>query len=365
MAHCELEREFEDMQRIRPVILCGGSGARLWPLSTPETPKQMLPLTSPRSMLELTLGRVADNDLFVSPLIVASDRLVEMIEAQGWADDALIIAEPVPRNTAPAVALAVFNCEPEDLVLVLPSDHSIDDVAAFRDAVRQGRPWAQRGWFVTFGMKAEHPETGYGYIRRGAPLEPGVCKADAFVEKPDLSTAERFVSEGIHDWNAGIFLFKAGEMAAALAAYAPDVERACRSAIEKQGESGRRLLPDGASFARSPAISLDYAIMEKAERIAVLPVALGWSDVGSWGALFEIGARDGAGNLLAGRVIAKEVSGCLIRSDGPTVAALGIADLVVVAAAGAVLIIPRDKSQRVKELVEAIESDNGAPAGSM
>jgi mannose-1-phosphate guanylyltransferase/mannose-1-phosphate guanylyltransferase/mannose-6-phosphate isomerase len=209
-------------------------------------------------------------------------------------------------------------------------------------------------------MKAERAETGYGYIRRGSALAPGVAQADAFVEKPDLETAERFVSEGIYDWNAGIFLFQAKSMVAALEAFVPDLEHACRAAVERQEEQGGCRLPHPASFSRSPAISLDYAVMEKAERIAVVPVALGWSDLGSWDSLFEAGATGPGGNLLTGRVIAKEVSGCLIRSDGPVVAALGISDLVVVAAGGAVLVIPRGQGQRVKELVEALENTPAA-----
>ena len=350
----------DEQRRIVPVILCGGSGTRLWPLSSPERPKQLLPLIAPQTMLELTLQRVRDRAIFSAPLIVASGHLAPLIAEQPWAADATIIAEPMPRNTAPAVALALFNCDPGDLLLVLPSDHAIEEVEAFAEAVQLGRQWAEKGWFVTFGMKAERAETGYGYIRRGSALASGVAQADAFVEKPDLETAERFVAEGIYDWNAGIFLFQAKSMVAALEAFVPDLEHACRAAVERQEEQGGCRLPHPASFSRSPAISLDYAVMEKAERIAVVPVALGWSDLGSWDSLFAAGATGPGGNLLTGRVIAKEVSGCLIRSDGPVVAALGIHDLVVVAAGGAVLVIPRGQGQRVKELVEALENTPAA-----
>jgi mannose-1-phosphate guanylyltransferase/mannose-1-phosphate guanylyltransferase/mannose-6-phosphate isomerase len=181
----------DEQRRIVPVILCGGSGTRLWPLSSPERPKQLLPLIAPQTMLELTLQRVRDRAIFSAPLIVASGHLAPLIAEQPWAADATIIAEPMPRNTAPAVALALFNCEPGDLLLVLPSDHAIEEVGAFAEAVQLGRQWAGKGWFVTFGIKAERAETGYGYIRRGSALAPGVAQADAFVEKPDLETAER------------------------------------------------------------------------------------------------------------------------------------------------------------------------------
>jgi mannose-1-phosphate guanylyltransferase len=347
--------------KIRPVILCGGAGTRLWPVSTDDHPKPVLKLVGSETMLEATLSRVADPDLFVSPIIVASSAVARTIEQQGWARDAIIIAEPLGRNTAPAVALAIFNSDPDELLLVLPSDHLIKRTAAFHAAIRSALDRAKQGWFVTFGVKPERAETGYGYIRAGAPLEPGVFETSGFYEKPALEVAEDYLADGGYYWNAGIFLFRAGDMASALSTQAPDVATACRSAVAEQVTEGQRRLPAYSHFARCPAISLDYAVMEKVQHLAVVPAVLGWSDLGSWESLFEAEAKHAADNILVGKVVARDVSGCLIRSDGPVVAALGLKDLVVIAAQDAVLIVPRSQSQRVKELVEAMAAAGYGP----
>ena len=342
------------LRKIVPVILSGGSGTRLWPLSRAARPKQMLDLLGDGSMLAVTAARVSDETLFAPPLLVAGARQADAIEAE-LPNAASLILEPEAKNTAPAIALAALAVDRDDIMLVLPSDHLIADAAGFRDAARVALPFAEAGWIVTFGMKAERAETGYGYIERGPALGEGVHQAVRFVEKPDAATAGRYAAGGRHDWNGGIFLMRAGTYLDALALHAPEIAQAARSAMAGAKRDGRRLLPDAACFAASPSLSIDYAVMEKAERIAVAPVSIGWSDVGSWDSLYDASAQDGDGNAIAGDVIALGARGCVIRSEGPLVTAIGIEDLVVIATADAVLIVPRAQSQRVREAVDALK----------
>jgi mannose-1-phosphate guanylyltransferase/mannose-1-phosphate guanylyltransferase/mannose-6-phosphate isomerase len=349
-----LDLESIDVTRIRPIILCGGAGTRLWPVSTDDHPKPILALAGAETLLETTLHRVADRDLFETPMVVASEIVAQMIEERGLADDAIIIAEPVARNTAPAVGLAAYNCEPDDILLVLPSDHMIKDSVTFQAAIGLALAQAEQDWFITFGVPPNRPESGYGYIKAGAPIGPGIFAASGFVEKPVQAEAQKLLDEGNHFWNAGIFLFRAGAMIEALCDHAPEIASACQSAVREQVEAGRRRTPSYAPLARCPAISLDFAVIEKVTRLAVVPTAIGWSDLGSWESLYEAEARHTSDNILAGRVLAREVTGCLIRSEGPLIAALGLRDLVVIATDEAVLILPRSQSQRVRELVEAI-----------
>ena len=339
---------------IVPVILCGGAGTRLWPLSRQARPKQMLDLLGGGSMLELTAARVADTNLFAAPILVAGAGQADAIEA-ALPQAGCLILEPEAKNTAPAIALAALTADADDILLVLPSDQLIGDAAGFREAARRALPFAAQGWIVTFGMKAERAETGYGYIERGAELGDGVHEAARFVEKPDAATAARYVAEGRHDWNGGIFMMRAGTCLDALEAHAPEIAAAARAAMEGAKREGRRLLPEAAAFAASPSQSIDYAVMEKADKVALVPVAIGWSDVGSWEALHAVSPRDEAGNALAGDVLALGTRDCLIRSDGPLVAAIGVEDLVVIATADAVLIVPKAQSQRVREAVEALK----------
>lgn len=339
---------------IIPIILSGGSGTRLWPLSRGARPKQMLDLLGAGSMLGVTAGRVADEGLFAAPVLVAAMAQAEAIEAALPGIGSLIL-EPEAKNTAPAIALAALAAEADDLLLVLPSDHLIGDAAGFRDAVQRAAAFARDGWIVTFGMKAERGETGYGYIERGPALGDGVHQAVRFVEKPDAATAGRYAAGGRHDWNGGIFLMRAGTCLDALAEHAPKIAKAAKAAMAGATRKGRRVHPDAAAFATAPALSIDYAVMEKAEKVAVVPVSVGWSDVGSWDALYEVAARDEAGNAIAGDVLALDARNCLIRSEGPLVAAIGVEDLVVIATPDAVLIVPRAQSQRVKHAVEALK----------
>tara|TARA_R110000868_G_scaffold259150_3_gene516886 strand:+ start:2058 stop:3143 length:1086 start_codon:yes stop_codon:yes gene_type:complete len=343
--------------KITPIILSGGSGTRLWPLSRAARPKQLLALTGSQTMLQLTALRANDRDRFSEAIVVASIDHAALIEDQlaEVGVQAALILEPVARNTAPAIALAAFTARPDALMLIMPSDHVIADVAAFRRAIDAAVPLAEDGWLVTFGITPGSPDTGYGYIRLGREIAPGVCNADAFVEKPDRETAERYVGEGGYAWNGGIFLFRADAYIAALDAHAPVIAGACRDAVAGARQEGIRLYPDAEAFSASPAESIDYAVMEKAARVAVAPVAMGWSDVGSWDALHDLAPKDELSNNHQGEVVAIDTSGCLIRSDGPLVAAVGVKDLIVIATGDAVLIVPRGRGQEVKRAVEALK----------
>lgn len=341
--------------RITPIILSGGAGTRLWPLSRRARPKQMLDLTGAGSMLALTARRVADAGLFAPPVVVAGADQADAIEAELPNIGALIL-EPAPRNTAPAIALAALAGAPDELLLVLPSDHLIADADGFREAVRKGLPFARDGWIVTFGMKAERAETGYGYIERGDALADGVFAAARFVEKPGPEAAAAFVAGGAHDWNAGIFLVGAGTLLDALAAHAPDIAKAAQGAMAGARREGKRIHPDAAAFQASPAQSIDYAVMEKADRVAVVPAGIGWSDIGSWEAVLDISDKDGNGNFVVGPGLAIDARGCLIRSEGPLIAAIGVEDLVIVATGDAVLVVPRRQSQKVRDAVEALKA---------
>lgn len=337
-----------ETSNIVPVILSGGSGTRLWPMSRDERPKQFLPLTGERTMFQLTLDRVVDG--YADPLIVANARHADLIEEQLAGRRATIILEPAARNTAPAIALAALAAAPTDILLVMPSDHLIADVAAFRAAVDAALPLAERGWLCTFGITPDAPETGYGYIAMGEEAAPGVHRVDRFVEKPDRASAEAMLAQGSYVWNGGIFLFRADAYLRALEAFAPAMLAASRDAHDKAVYDGARILPDAGAFATSPADSIDYAVMEKADRVAVVPVSMGWSDIGSWDALYAIG------NPHAGDILEIETENCLLRTDGVKIAAVGIKDLIVVASGDSVLIVRRGQSQDVKRIVEALKA---------
>jgi mannose-1-phosphate guanylyltransferase len=351
--------------RITPVILSGGAGTRLWPLSRPERPKQLLALTGPETMLQMTLRRAADPALFGPPILVASAAHAGEIEAQLaqiGASAAALILEPHPRNTAPAIALAALSAAADTVLLVMPSDHVVRDGHAFRAAVEAARPLAADGWLVTFGIAPDRAETGYGYIRRGELLSPSSFRVDRFVEKPDLAAAQAYLADGRHDWNGGIFAMRANAYLEALDEHAPNILAACRAAMAGAVRDGPRLSPEAASFAASPSQSIDYAVMEKAERVAVVPVDMGWSDVGSWEALHQLQPKDERGNAAVGDVLVIDSDDCLVQSDGPRVVAIGVRDLVIVATGDTVLVVPREQSQRVKEAVEALKArGRGAP----
>lgn len=346
-------------RRIVPVILSGGAGKRLWPLSRAGRPKQLMALGGGESLLEQTARRVEDRARFDAAIVVAGADHADAVEAQltgVGAGPGLLIVEPFGRNTAAAIALAALSAADDDLLLVMPSDHLIADPEAFRAAVQRARPFAAKDWLITFGIAPDRPETGYGYIRRGPLLGEGVFRADSFAEKPHRDLAEAWLAEGGRDWNAGIFLFRAGAFIAALFEHEPDILAAARSSIHAGRRDGIRLFPDPEAFARAPALPVDVAVMERSDRVAVAPVEMGWSDVGSWDSLHALGDPDSAGNVLAGDVLALDSQGCLVRSDGPAIVTIGVRDLIVIATEDGVLVVPRGESQRVKEALDALEA---------
>ncbi|MCU6455902.1 NTP transferase domain-containing protein [Sphingomonas sp. A2-49] len=331
-------------------------------MSRPEMPKQLLALTAEQTMLQLTAKR-AHGEAFAAPIVVANARHADHIDAQLAAVGATpqaVILEPVARNTAPAIALAALAAKGEDALLVMPSDHVIADIDAFHAAIEAAMPLVADGWLVTFGIAPDAPETGYGWIRIGEPLAAGVHRVARFVEKPARDRAEEMLASGDHAWNGGIFLFRADIFLGALAAHAPAILTATQDAMRSARHDGTHVHPDAAAFAASPDDSIDYAVMERAERVAVVPVDMGWNDVGSWDALHAISDRDDDGNARRGDVLAIDVRDCLLRSDGIRIAAVGISDLIVVASGNDVLILPRGRSQEVKKLIEAMKADAAA-----
>ena len=347
---------------IVPVILSGGAGTRLWPMSTPDTPKQMLALTASETMLQLTARR-AQGERFAAPIVVANarhaNRVVEQLSDVGASAQALIL-EPVGRNTAPAIALAAMASAGDAPLLVMPSDHVIADVVAFHAAIHAALPLVEEGWLVTFGIDPSTPETGYGWIHVGDEIAGGVHRVANFVEKPPRDAAEAMLAAGDHAWNGGIFLFRADAYLEALSLHDPAILVACRKAMDGARREGSRVYPDAEAFAAAPSDSIDYAVMEKAARVAVVPVRMGWSDLGSWDALHEISDLDGAGNAHAasgeGEVIAIDTANCLVRSDGARIALVGVEDLIVVASGNDILILPRGRSQEVKRLIEEMKA---------
>jgi mannose-1-phosphate guanylyltransferase len=342
-----------------PVILSGGSGTRLWPMSRPEKPKQLLSLTAAETMLQLTARRTEALIEAGQPIVVANAAHAEMIAEQLAAiglHGATILLEPMGRNTAPAIALAALTAaDPSAALLVMPSDHVILDVAAFAQAIALALPLVRDGWLVTFGITPDRPETGYGYIKLGDELDAGAHSVTRFVEKPDLPRAEAMLVEGGYVWNAGIFLFRADTYLGVLARFQPAIVDAAREALARGRTDGTLIYPDGDSFAASPSDSIDYAVMEKAGKVACVPVSMGWSDVGSWDSLHEISDADEDGNVLRGEVLALGAARCLVHTDGPRVHMVDVEDLLVVVSGGDILILPRGKGQEVRRITDALK----------
>lgn len=337
-----------------PVILSGGSGTRLWPLSREAFPKQFLALVGERSMLQDTWARVAPLAT-AAPVVVANEEHRFMVAEQlreSGCEGATILLEPAARNTAPAIAVAALEAMrdgADPLLLVLPSDHVITDAAAFRAAVTAAAGAAEQGALVTFGIIPTGPETGYGYVR--AEAGEGVRRVLQFVEKPDAATAQGYVASGDYFWNSGMFLFRASAFLAELEAHQPAMLAACRDALAKARRDEDFVRLDKAAFSASPSDSIDYAVMEKTAAAAILPIHVGWNDVGSWSALWEVAEQDGDGNAHHGDVIAQDCRNTLAWGDGRLLALLGLEDVVVVDTADAVLVAHKDKVQEVKGIV--------------
>ena len=332
---------------IRPVILAGGAGTRLWPLSTVARPKHLLPLIGDATLFEQTLQRFALG--FAPPLIVANQAQETDLRALA-PDGAQLLLEPMKRDSAAAIALAAVVADEEELLLVCPSDHHIADPAAFHAAIDLARPAAEAGRIVTFGIEPDHPATGFGYIAAGPG--DGIRSVLRFVEKPPLDRAEAMLAQGGHYWNAGIFLALARTWREELQLHAPAILAAAREATERAIADGPVLHIDAEAFARSPSQSIDYAVMENSDRVSVVPVTMGWSDIGSWQALVDASVCDDDGNALHAGSLALDSRNNLVRSNGPKVALIGVEGLVVVATPDAVLVMRPDQAQRVREAAE-------------
>ncbi|MES2919240.1 MAG: mannose-1-phosphate guanylyltransferase/mannose-6-phosphate isomerase [Pseudomonadota bacterium] len=345
-----------------PVIMAGGSGTRLWPLSREMHPKQFLTLPGQTlSMLQATIARL-DGLTDAFPLVISNEAhrfiAAEQLRQIGRLGSNILL-EPAGRNTAPAIALAALTATrdgADPVLLVLAADHVIRDVDAFQAAVRVALPQAQAGRLVTFGIIPTAPETGYGYIRRGKALGEGAFEVAGFVEKPDQKTAEAYLAAKEYDWNSGMFLFRASVFLNELEAFRPDILAACRQALATTQSDLDFVRVDSAAFQACPSDSIDYAVMEKTAHAAVVPLAAGWSDVGAFSALWEVSPKDANGNALQGDVIAYDTQNCLVESENGLVATLGLRDTVVIQTKDAVLVAARDRVQDVKKIVETLKA---------
>jgi mannose-1-phosphate guanylyltransferase/mannose-6-phosphate isomerase len=343
-----------------PVLLSGGVGSRLWPVSRETHPKQFLPLAGEQSMLQETLYRTAGLEA-AAPLVVCNEEHRFMVAEQLRQADikaGALILEPQGRNTAPAVALAAIQAlasDPEALMLVLPADHLIQNVGAFSAAVAKAMPLAQQGRLMTFGVVPTSPETGYGYIKCGATLEPDLYDLERFVEKPDAATAQGYLDGGSYVWNSGMFLLRAATYLEQLGEHAPRILACCRTAMEGASTDMDFVRPAADAFLECPSDSIDYAVMEKTATGAVVSLDCGWSDVGAWSALWDVAERDGDGNVCKGDVILDNCSDSYFRSDSRLLAATGVDNLVVVETADAVLVADRSRVQDVKRIVNRLK----------
>ncbi len=347
-------------QRILPVILSGGTGTRLWPLSREGYPKQFWPLASDRPMLVETAARAEGPD-FAPPMVVCNEAHRFLVAEQLRGRGARIVLEPEGRNSGPAIAAAALLAEeasPGTVMWIMAADSAIEDVPALHAALAQAAAAARAGRIVTFGMAPTAPETGYGYIEAGEDLPglPGVRAIARFVEKPDAARAAAFVAGGRHLWNSGMFVATASALLAELERHEPAMLAAVRRAVEGAKRDMDFVRLDAAAFAAATSISIDHAVMERTGNAAVVPAAIGWSDIGSWAALWEISARDEAGNAASGPVELLDARNCLVRSEGILTGVVGLQDAVVVVTDDAVLAMHRDRAQDVKKLVEALRA---------
>ncbi|MDQ3511575.1 MAG: mannose-1-phosphate guanylyltransferase/mannose-6-phosphate isomerase [Pseudomonadota bacterium] len=348
---------------LHPVVLSGGSGTRLWPLSRQNQPKQFLSLIGDHSLYQETILRASALPGAQPPVTVCSEdhrfMVGEQLQAIGLASGGILL-EPVPRNTAPAIALAALHVLARDAdatMLVLPADHLIEDVAAFRDAVASALRLGGEGWLVAFGIRPDYAETGYGYILSGEALGADGYRIARFVEKPDLATAEHYLADGSYAWNSGMFLFNAAAYLQELERHAPAILAAAKSAYSVADADLDFIRVGAEDFAVSPSDSIDYAVMERTDRAAVVPVTCGWSDIGSWSSLWSVAQHDEGGNCHEGDVIAVDTTGSLVRaSDRRLIATIGVEDLVIIDTADATLVARKDRVQDVKLVVDALKA---------
>lgn len=345
-----------------PVILCGGSGTRLWPLSRKSYPKQLLALTGKQTLLQQTVSRLTGLADIAPPIVVCNEQHRFVVAEQLreiTAEQCTIILEPAGRNTCPAVTVAAMHAGEAASLLVLPADHLIADVPRFEEAVGQAEKLAIQGNLVTFGVKPSHAETGYGYLKVGAACEGGVgFVLDLFVEKPDVQVAEGYVESADYYWNSGMFLFQAEVFLRELQCYSSEMVRACLEAYAKGRSDLDFFRLDADSFLQCPDDSIDYAVMEKTGKGVVVPVDIGWNDIGSWSALLEVGSKDPHGNVTRGDVLLHGTKNSYIHAETRLVATAGLHDHIVIETADAVLVAARDHVQDVKKLVARLQQQD-------
>jgi mannose-1-phosphate guanylyltransferase/mannose-1-phosphate guanylyltransferase/mannose-6-phosphate isomerase len=347
---------------IVPVIMSGGAGSRLWPLSRQAMPKQLLPLVTEKTMIQETVARL-DKGLFSDPVFICNGLHAGPIQSQMQAinmDVDAVIVEPVGRNTAPVAVVAACHAmkqHPDSLVLLAPADHHVTDPKAFNAAIRRAIPAAKDGHLVTFGIMPDGPETGYGYIQQGAEIHPDVFGVKAFREKPDQATAQSYIDEGTYAWNAGIFLFSPAAFLEEIDKFASGIKAAASEAYEKSEQTQRVLALDKGIFEACPSESIDYAVMEKTTKAAVVPCSIGWNDIGSFASLHSVRQSEG-GTVIRGDVLTEGTENCLIQTDGPLVSAVGVSDLAIIVHNGKILVSKLSASQDVKNIVNALKADN-------
>lgn len=349
---------------IVPVILSGGAGTRLWPLSRELYPKQLLPLADERTMLQETVCRLGGLPDLAAPLVVCNEShrfmVAEQLRSVGHHPSAILL-EPVGRNTAPAVAVAAMQAMAEGydpVLLILPADHVIRNAEALRTVISLAKPLAVQGQLITFGIVPTAPETGYGYIKAGGRLKAeDAFSVDSFVEKPDLETARGYVEAGDYYWNSGMFMFLASAYLQELEKFAPKMVDMCRKALDGAVRDVDSVHLEKGAFCSCPGDSIDYAVMEKTSKAVVMPLDAGWSDVGSWSALWEIGEKDGEGNVIFGDTLLKDTDNCYVRAQSRIVAAIGMQDHIIVETPDAVLVAHRDKVQDVKDIVAKLKKE--------
>ena len=370
--------------QITPVILSGGSGTRLWPLSRKQHPKQYLSLADEQTMLQATIQRLQGLENLAAPIVICNQEhrfLVAEQLQQINVEKPTIILEPEGKNTAPAIAAAAHYITTKirghdlnsigikdrvplssssQLLLVLPADHIIQDTQAFHQAIKIARKQAEQDKLVTFGITPVEPNTGYGYIEKSSEMVDQICKIKRFVEKPDLETAKQYLKDGNYLWNSGMFVFSAQNYLKELNKYNPKISESCKQAIEQAKQDYDFLRLDPTAFSESPADSIDYAVMEKTENAVVVALDAGWNDIGNWSALYQIGEKDKNGNVIKGNAMITETTNSYINANHHMIATIGVDDLVIVDSADATLVVSKDKAQQVKQIVEQLQQQNRA-----